>query len=211
MQHPTNFLTEGKTLTPLEWDRLRENCSSFAPGPGPHDVSFHFQAPSICDRYDRTIVANTLENSFRCIPQTHCVCSRGAVDCQCNETACTICGEEFVAISNACDDALCVSEECGLCTHQREECSEWAGRIREELVAVRDSSSRQHPLECIAHAYIQAISEVLAPGVGDAPLFPVTQRFLDRELGERLEGAWHCSDGSRIFESSFPGWLDHQP
>ena len=210
MNHPAGFLTHGKTLTPQEWDLLRENCSSFAPGPGPHGVTFHFFAHTINDLYDRTIVANTLDNSFRCLPQAHCCCQRGALNCECLETRCNPCGQETVAAGTACEDQFCVMEGCGLCNHQREECTEWVGRIREGLASGRDQASREYPEECTAHSYIHAISEVLAPGVGDAPLFPVIRRFLDSELGERMDGAWHCGYGSRIFESSFRGWLEYE-
>ena len=57
-----------------------------------------------------------------------------------------------------------------------------------------------------AYAYVHAISSVLAPGVGDNPLFFITAR---RPSTRSWESAWTRPDGSRIHES-IPGWLEYE-
>ena len=60
-----------------------------------------------------------------------------------------------------------------------------------------------------------ATADVLAPGVGDAPLFPVTVRVLNELLGgdhddhaRQAEIEWTCPDGSRVRQDrNSPGWL----
>ena len=160
------------------------------------------------DRYDRIIIVNTISNTFRCLPQPHCRCRRDPLECECWETTCHLCGQEFAGVSAACDSLLCVNDDCPLCRHQREECM--AEQIREDIVAERNTALADWPRDCQAHAYVHAIATVLAPGVGEAPIFPVTARILDELLGERRDGAWTCPDGSRIYES-IPGWLEYEP
>ena len=211
MKHPEGFLTHGKTLSQLKWNQLRENCSSIQQGPSPHNVTFHFQASDINDIYDRTIIANTTDNTFRCLPLPHCCCHKPPLNCECMETLCTLCGKETTSTSTSCEDEFCITEGCGLCSHQREECSQSAPQVQQDLQTRREQASREYPQECIAHAYILAIREVLAPGVGETPLFPATKRFLDRELGQMKDDAWQCSDGSRITKSDMEGWLQYEP
>ena len=208
MDHPARFLTGGFPLGEDEWRKLRENCSSSDHGPGGEETTFRFNARSINDNYDRIIIANHLDNTFRCLPQPHCICTRGPLDCECTETTCHICNQPFVALSSACESEFCIQEDCPLCRHQREECM--AEQIREDIMAERDTALMDWPQEHQAHAYVHAIAKVLAPGVGEAPIFPATVRILDELLGERRDGAWTCPDGSRIQES-IPGWLGYEP
>ena len=207
MKHPMHIITPGTPVTGEQQQELRENCSDSSPGPEDGETTFRFRAADIRDQYDRIIIVNNLTRAFRCIPQLHCSCHRDPLECECQETTCHLCGQEFIGVSAACDSILCVQDDCPLCQHQREECM--AERIREDIVAERDSALADWPQECQAHAYVHAISSVLAPGIGDSPLFPITARTLDALLGERRDGAWTCPDGSRIHES-IPGWLEYE-
>ena len=170
MTHPARFLTSTIPLSAKQWQQLRDNCTSQTPGPGPDKTTFHFEAVSINDVYDRTIVADVDTNTFTCLPQPHCACQMPPLDCECIETTCHLCKHPFVANTNACTDLLCVQETCPLCQHQREVCA--ADQIRQDIVEEYGKNCRDHPGGHQAQAYVSAISTVLAPGVGDAPSSP---------------------------------------
>ena len=216
MTHPAEFLTEGRGLTPDQWGGLRQECSESWEGPGEDETTFLFLADYILDSYDRTIVANEADDTFRCLPQPHCVCRRGALECQCRESRCNECGGEFVAMTSVCDATFCVNDHCPLCEHQRETCL-----YRSVLDSVREQAERNRRQfrDCVAASHVGAVGDALAPGVGDAPLFPATVRLLDELLGAgqgiqdpagtRVEGLeWDCRDGSRVrHDPNNPGWL----
>ena len=208
MKHPMHIINPGAPVTGEQQRELRENCSDSSPGPEDDETTFRFRAESINDTYDRIIIVNNLTRAFLCLPQPHCSCRRNPLECECQETICPICRQPFVGVSIACDSEFCVQDDCPLCQHQRENCM--AEQVREDIMAERDSALTDSPQEPQAHAYVLAIAKILAPGVGEAPIFPVTVRILDELLGERRDGAWTCPDGSRIQES-IPGWLEYEP
>ena len=216
MTHPRTFLTEGRPLQPGQWEKLGSQCSASRQGPGPDEITFTFHASDIRDHPGRTIVANRLNGSFRCLPQPQCICLQEPLDCECNETTCSGCGQKLTAQTNVCDLEFCVNEQCPLCEHQRETCM-----YQEVRESVREDAARsiRQRRENIAAAHVGAVGSVLAPGVGEAPLFPVTMRVLDELLGghhdveefRRTQGAvleWSCPDGSRVKHNPHsPGWL----
>ena len=216
MEHPQDYLTEGRPLQAHQWERLRQECSERREGPGEGETTFMFRAADLNDRYDRTIVADRSRNTFRCLPQPHCVCRRGALECQCQETSCTTCGQDLTAMTAVCDFEFCVNDHCPLCEHQRESCL-----YREVRDTIREGAERDRRQlrACIALAHVGAVGRALAPGVGDSPLFPCTIRILDElldgdhDLQEaiRTRGAgleWPCTDGSVVRHNpNNPGWL----
>ena len=208
MNHPARFLTHGFPLTPIQWEELKANSTSHAPGPGPHSTTFHFPAASINDSYDRTIIADAVTNTFQCLPQPHCACHEAPLDCECTHTTCHLCGAPFIALASSCQHILCVQDDCPLCQHQRETCA--ADQIKRDIVEEHRQDTSQDPSGTQAQHYVAAIANVLAPGVGDAPLFPVTTRILNELVGEQHNNAWTCPDGSRIIEHP-RGWLEYEP
>ena len=219
MTHPMHFLREGGRLTGEQWEQLRRECSQSNMGPGPSETTFTFRARAINDTHDRVIVADRNTREFRCEPKPHCICERGALECDCQEgVTCRRCGEKFVSTSLACDQELCVNDDCPLCKHEREDCGyqEILAGIREE--ALEKIRQGRH----IAQAHVGAVGSWLAPHVGDSPLFTCTIRILDELLGAShdIEYAkqwgtqdisWTCDDGSMILNNPhWPGWLIFQ-
>ena len=216
MKHPQHFLSPGRELTPGQWEELRNESSSSRDGPEPDETTFIFEARSILDNYDRTIVANRSTNRFRCLRVDHCCCLRNPLECECNEAACGKCGEKLTAMTSACSSEFCVNDECPLCEHQRENCM-----YQEILESIRQVAARNvlDLNESIALAHVSAIGGVLAPGIGESPLFPATMRVLDELLGgdhdpvlDAMTGGqgleWTCTDGSRVKrDPSSPAWL----
>ena len=162
------------------------------------------------------IIADRDENTWQAIPKPHCHCSRGALECECSESACSRCEERFACITSVCDSEFCTDSECRLCSHEREVC-----RYQECLEAIwKDALENIQQGQSIADAHVSAVSSILAPGVGDAPIFPCTVRILDELLGgshdweetQRTWGKslrWTCQDGSVIMDNPrWSGWLD---
>ena len=63
-------------------------------------------------------------------------------------------------------------------------------------------------------AHVAALAQIMAPGVGDAPIFPATIRILDSLLGGSHDPntpqrdlhnvRWECPDGSIICHDDGP-------
>ena len=109
-----------------------------------------------------------------------------------------------------CEDQLCVNPTCPACEHYRETCA--AEEIKEALIRDRDKAIQESPDLPISLAYMAAISTNLAPGVGEAPLFPITVRILNQLLASPDANEdtrqWACPDGSVVKEDSlYQGWL----
>ena len=122
MAHPGTFLTPGKRLETKDWENLAARASDSHEGPETDEISFIFAAREGNERYDRIIQASRTNNTFRCLPQPHCICPRDPLECECNETECSKCGAELTAMTSVCDMEYCVNDECPLCEHQRETC-----------------------------------------------------------------------------------------
>ena len=210
MKHPIHILTSGMRVRPGQFRELEANCTSRTPGPGEGRITFLFEAGYVMDTDDRTIIVDTRDGTFRCLPRPVCVCQglRHPLDCECIQETCPICGESLVAMELSCSDQSCVHDKCPLCDHYREDCGR--NRVRLGILLERDKVLRALPGEPHALAYTAAVAAVLAPGVGDAPILPATERILD-ELLERTVPwlrEWTCRDGSVVRESNFRGWLE---
>ena len=208
MEHPSNFLATGFKLTPESWRKLAEHCDAEAPGPGPCETTFTFSAGSIKDHSDVIITADQRDNTFRCRPKPHCACAQDALECQCTQLRCHVCGSPLTGIAPTCEFELCAGDACPLCSHQREECLH--EELKEDIGQMAGQETSRYPDEPQAAAYVGAVAEFMAPGVGDAPLFPATIRALDsllaRTPGEEL--SWDCPDGSRVLrDPGSPAWL----
>ena len=220
MEHPANFLTTGFKLTPESWRKLSQNCAREEPGPGPGETTFTFSAGSINDVQDVVITADRQGNTFRCRPKPHCACSQQPLECQCLQLQCHVCGANLTGTSGACGSILCVDDNCPLCQHQREDCLH--EQLRAAVAREAETESRRSALSQ-AGAYVAAVAEVLAPGVGDAPIFPATVRILDTLIGAHQGKennrtgpdalSWTCQDGSVVLQDPrFTAWLmDAEP
>ncbi len=222
MQHPSNFLSRGEPLTPDTWFQLIRNCNTVASSPDEDQITFHFNAQSIADNHDMVIVANRSNGSFNCMERPHCACQEHPLDCQCVNATCHSCKLGFVAFYHTCDSAFCINDECPLCKHQRESClfEDLRSTVQQEAQRIQDETQGSS----LAMAHVAAVAEVLAPGVGDAPIFPATVRILNELLPQDQDDApgpdsagrrlWHCQDGSTVLQDpNSPGWLtwEEQP
>ena len=217
MKHPTEFLTAGWLLTPDTWRELQQNATSATPGPGEGETTFLFSREAICDSQDRIIITDAGTNSFRCLPRECCACSNDPLDCECHETRCHRCGEEFAAMNSSCDSILCVNDKCPLCRHYREECA--YQELRDDVCFQAIMVIAQQQGASAAEACVSAVAKVIAPGVGEAPVFPATIRMLDEimrtkhDIGKVIQNKgrgleWTCPDGSLILhDSNNLGWL----
>lgn len=200
------------------WEKLEANCISRAEGPEEDQTTFIFSQWAPNDHHDLVIIADRANSTWEIIPKPHCHCSRGIMECECTEAACRQCGERFACLTPACDSEFCTDSSCRLCSHEREECS-----YAELLEDVRNEAQAEMNRGCsIASAHVGAVASVLAPGVGDAPIFRATVRILDELLGggndwaeaQRTWGrslVWRCRDGSIIRnDPHWPGWLEYE-
>lgn len=218
---PRDFLQgaryEGR-LNDEQWKKLEANCSSRAPGPEDGQTTFIFSQWARTDHDDLVIIADRRDMTWKATPKPHCRCCRGALECECTEGISHRCGERFACVTSVCESEICPDSDCRLCTHEREECG-----YRERLEAIRQEAlEAARKGDSIAAAHVGAVASVLAPGVGDAPVFPCTVRILDHLLGsshdwaeaERTWGRsllWRCSDGSAIRDNDrWPGWLEYE-
>lgn len=226
MQHPNDFLTRNSPLNPDQWRLLILNATTIAFPAGPHpdkpcfqddEIIFTFEAHSILDNHDMSIAANKFDGTFHCLQRPHCACLQDNMDCQCHETQCFTCGLPLVAVTSVCYSEFCVNDDCPLCSHQRETCH--YEQIKENIRLSAAETTLDQPNLSDAMAYVGAVGEILAPGVGDAPIFPATVRILDSLLGgnhsthdlaESMKHAsWTCPDGSTISQGNgFQGWLE---
>ena len=213
MKHPIHILTTGSPATPHQVRELDRNCSSQGEGPGPEEVTYTFAAQAVNDHDDRTIVLNRTTRDFRVLPRPGCACAhvRDPLHCECIQEICPICQEPLAAMTVGCTDQGCVNDDCPLCHHYRETCG--YAEILQAIAQEAAEALRNSPNDPQSQAYVSAIAQVLAPGVGDAPIFPVTTRVLNELLnhGEpNPTGAWTCPDGSTVQEDpNIRGWLEY--
>ena len=216
MKHPASFLEPGQKITPQVWKDLMENHTTITLGQAEGEVIFTFSAESIMDSQDMVITANPGTGNVSCHPKPHCACKNEPLSCQCKLDSCYVCGANLVATSSTCDSQFCVDDQCPLCNHQREDCL--YQQVLDHIKQEADRAREDDPSLSIALAHVAGVSEVLAPGVGDAPIFPATVRVLDHLLGGShdpddqgkniAKASWTCTDGSTAFaDPNHPGWL----
>ena len=216
MKHPSSFLNPRQKINPQIWQDLMENHTTMAQGPEEGEVTFTFSAQSIMDSQDMVITANPETGDITCLPRAHCACINEPLSCQCNPTSCHVCGTLLVATSSTCDSEFCVDDQCPLCSHQREDCL--YQQVLEEVKKEASKARENDPSLSIALAHVAGVSQVLAPGVGDAPIFPATVRVLDHllegshdpndRMGNMTGAHWKCPDGSEVLsDPNHPGWL----
>ena len=202
MKHPIQILNDSRPLTDHQWTQLAQNCSRQYDDDAAGYTIFYFAAGAINDSYDRLVVANQLDHTHVYLRQPHCVCEgiRTAIDCDCTKTNCYHCKQEFIAMQNSCDSESCVNDDCPLCCHWRDDCG--TQHIKDAIIAEYNEAISDDPDLGQAHAYHRAISRVLAPGVGEAPVFPVTVRLLNELVNPAHPNLdpqeWSLPDGTFI-------------
>ena len=215
VEHPMNYLSPGRPVSPAALQKMRDGCSRAEPGDEPGTTVYTFEARSMRDIYDRTLVVNSADFTFRVRPLAHCVCQdvRDPLFCECVEDSCHLCGASLVAMTISCSDQGCLYDDCPLCRHYREGCG--YETIRDGVFQEASKCRTDYPDETLAASFIHGVSVMLGAGSGEAPDFPVSERIIEESLGEfghakREEGEWRYRDGSHVVRSPDGAWLVHR-